>query len=943
MFLYSRSPKRYAWINRPPRGQGCRGGSREGRVRDDADSMRQDWADEAPSGSNQRLLGAGRVGIFEWDIPTGRIICSPSGELIHYRVPGTFAGTYEALLDMVHPSDRERFDAAVSQALEQKSDYCVEYRVVAPDNTIRWVEGRGRVDSDSPGRAQRMIGVCADVTERRQTLDSLRRGDEPYGNIVEAANEGVWLLDTHGRTLYVNWRLSLMLGYAADELVGRRLPQFCFPDDAQAVEDYIESNLQGTAQEFEFRFRHKDGSEVLVFASTTPARVAGSIIGALGLFWDVTARKKAEQALRQSQERFRQLAENLDDVFWVADPVSGKVIYVSPAYDRVWGRRAEALYENFLDWAEAIHPDDRERVRVSLGANAVHDRVDQEYRILRPDGSVRWIHDRRFPVRDEALGVDRLVGFAADITELKNAELSLRLSEGKLRALLESASEGIVATDGEGRILLVNGMSERLFGYRREELFGQPIEILLPEDLRAIHRGHRQTYVDHPRARPMGAGMALTARRKDGTTFPVEISLSFTQEGGPLVVLALITDITERKRIEERLRETAKLESLGVLAGGIAHDFNNLLTGVLGNASMVMEQLPPESSVRALIAEVVRSADRAAHLTQQMLSYSGRGRFVIRPVNLSEFTRDMVMLLQSSIPRTVQLQLDLRADVPPVDADIAQLQQVIMNLVINGAEAIGDAPGVVAVRTGVREFAPGGIPASLRESGVVPGRYVFLEVRDTGHGMDELTVRRIFDPFFTTKFTGRGLGLAAVQGIVRGHRGAIEVETLPGQGSTFTVLLPESSLHVTRTPEKVRQHQAGRVGSGTVLIVDDEGAIRKMARTMLEQVGYTVILAENGEEAVSIFRKTASQISAVLLDMTMPVMSGAETLRQLRELKPDIPVILSSGFSRIEALERFQGATIQGFVQKPYTPAQLIEKINGVAASSRSPGANAHG
>ena len=733
------------------------------------------------------------LGLWDWDIPTGRIVCSPGLELIHDRVPGTFAGTYEGLLNLVHPDDREHFAAALTQAVEQKSDFCVEYRIALSDDTARWVESRGRVAGDGRGSAHRVVGVCMDITERRQTLDSLRLGAEPNHSIVEAANEGVWLLDTHRRTVYANSRLSFMLGYTTDELAGRRLPEFCFPDDVQAARNHIERSLRGIMEEFEFRFRRKDGSEVLVFASIAPARVArSSTIGVLGLFWDVSARRNAEQALRESAERFRQLTEYLDDVFWVADRVSEKVVYVSPAYDRLWGRRAEALYENSLDWMEAIHPEDRERVRGSFDAKAVQSRVDLEYRILRPDGSVRWIHDRRFPVRNEVLGVERLVGIAEDITELKNAELSLRLSEGKLRALLESASEGIVAIDGEGKILLLNSTSERLFGYRREELLGQPVEILLPEDLRTIHRGHRQTYVDHPRTRPMGAGMALSARRKDGTTFPVEISLSFAQEGESLTVLALITDITERKRVEERLRETAKLESLGVLAGGIAHDFNNLLTGVLGYASMAMEQLPPESSVRPMIAEVVRSAERAAHLTQQMLSYSGRGRFVVRPVNLSEFTRDIVTLLESSIPRTVQLQLELPADVPPVDADIAQLQQLIMNLVINGGEAIGDAPGVVTVRTGVREFAHGRVPASLSENGIVPGRYVFLQVTDTGSGMDDLTRQRIFDPFFTTKFTGRGLGLSSAQGIVRGHRGAIDVESSPGRGSTFTVLLPES-------------------------------------------------------------------------------------------------------------------------------------------------------
>jgi PAS domain S-box-containing protein len=912
-------------------------------MKDDAETDRRNRAQEALSGSNQQLriaLDSGRVGIWEWDIPTGRISCSPGLELIHYRVPGTFAGTYEALLNQVHPSDREHFAAAVERALEQKADCCVEYRVVLPDNTTGWVESRGRVDCDGQGRAQRMIGVCADITERRQTLDSLGQSYERYRSIVDAANEGVWLIDTQARTLYVNWRLSLMLGYTADEFIGRRLPEFCFPNDIQAAQDHIESSFQGVSCQFDFRFRHKNGSEVLVFASTSPTRVAqGSIIGTLGLFWDVTARKQVERALRESEERFRQLAENLEDVFWVADPVIEKVIYVSPAYDRLWGRSAESLYRNHLEWAEAIHPDDRGRVRGSFGLNAVQGQFEEEYRILRPDGSLRWIHDRRFPVRNESGDIDRLVGFAEDITERKNAELSLRLSEGKLRALLESASEGIVAIDGENKILLVNAKSEKLFGYRREELVGQTVETLLPDDLRGVHSGHRQAYLAHPRTRAMGSGMTLAARRKDGTTFPVEISLSFVQEGESVMVLALVTDITERERFEEQLRQTAKLESLGVLAGGVAHDFNNLLTAVLGNASMAMEQLPAGSPIRALIEEVVRSGKRAALLTKQLLAYSGRDRVVVQPVDLSDFTRDIVTLVQSSIPRTVQLQLQLPAEVIPVEADIAQLQQVVMNLVINGAEAIGDAPGVLTIRTGVREIGPGQIRASLSASGTVPGRYAFLEVQDTGCGMDEATKQRIFDPFFTTKFTGRGLGLAAVLGIVRGHRGAIDVDSTLGRGSTFTVLLPVT-LSQVRTPDSIEQ-RAGRVGTGTILVVDDEEMIRKLARNILEQSGYTVIVAENGEQAIRIFREVAGQISAVLLDMTMPVMSGEKTLEQLRGINPGVRVLLSSGFSEIEALERFPGKAVQGFVQKPYTAAHLVEKISSVLVASRNPSANA--
>jgi two-component system, cell cycle sensor histidine kinase and response regulator CckA len=901
----------------------------------DAERDLHNWAEEALSG--RIALGRERVGIWEWDIPSGRVNCSSGFELIHFRIPGTFAGTYESLLDLVHPDDRERVATAVSSALERKSDYSIEYRVVLPDNSIGWIESRGRVDCDHDGRVQRMIGVCVDIGERRRTLELLRRSDLPFSSIAEAANDGAWLIDTKGRTLYVNWRLSLMLGYTSNEFLGHTLPQFCLPDDAQAAQEHIDAALRGISEQFDVRFRHKNGGEIAVFASMSPTRVAqGSIMGVLGLFWDITARKKAELALHQSEERFRHLVENLEDVFWVADPANEKMVYVSPAYDRLWGRSTEWLYQSYTEWTEAVHPDDFARLRAFFDLRAVHGHIDQEYRIRRPDGSVRWIRDRRFLVRNEVLKVDRVVGFAEDITERKNAELSLQLSEGKLRALLESASESIVAIDEHGKILLVNGRTDELFGYRREELIGQMVEVLLPEDVRGVHSRHRESYFAHPRSRAMGAGMVLAGRRKDGTTFPVEISLSFVHEGSSVLVLALISDITERKQLEERLRETAKFESLGVLAGGIAHDFNNLLTGIMGSASLVMEQVPAESSLRPLVEDVLRATERAAHLTNLMLAYSGRGRFVVQPVNFSEFTHETAKLLRGSLPPAVQLQLQLHAELPMVEADIAQLQQLIMNLVINGAEAIGDAPGVVTVRTGVRELAQEQISASWSDSGLVPGRYVFLKIKDTGCGMDESTKQRIFDPFFTTKFTGRGLGLAAVQGIVRGHKGAIEVESTPGQGSSFTILFPES-LRQIRTAEPTEQHLTGMAGIGTVLVVDDEAMIRKMAQMILERVGYTVIVAEGGEQAISIFRKAADQISVVLLDMTMPVMDGEETLKQLREIRPDVPVLMSSGFGEIEVVERLQGQAIEGFVQKPYTAAHLVNRVNSIVAASSVP------
>jgi PAS domain S-box-containing protein len=516
-------------------------------------------------------------------------------------------------------------------------------------------------------------------------------------------------------------------------------------------------------------------------------------------------------------------------------------------------------------------------------------------------------------------------------THLQTEIAQHKQSEGRVRALLESASEGIVVIDEKGEILLVNGTTERFFGYERGELFGKPVETLLKEDLHEAHRGHRQTYFAHPHTRAMGVGMPLSGRRKDGTTFPVEISLSFIDEGGRKVVLAMVNDVTERKRVEDQLRELDKVESLGVLAGGIAHDFNNMLTGILGNASMAIDELPAGSSGQEMIGDVIRSAERAAHLTNQMLAYSGKGKFLVKPINLSQFTRDIVHLVRSSIPRTAELDLRLVEDVPLVAADIAQLQQLIMNLLINAGEAIGDAPGTVTIRTGVRDLTEGTNPAGPRHADVVPGRHVFLEVKDNGSGMDELTRRRIFDPFFTTKFTGRGLGLSAVQGIVRGHLGAIEVESTPGHGTTFTVLFPETALHIR--PEPTRQLACG-VGSGTILVVDDDEAILKMTRFMLENEGYKVLVAKNGAVALDIFRKDAGQIVAVLLDMTMPVMSGAETLKHLRGIRPDVPIALSSGFSELESLAHFPVKTVEAFVQKPYRAADLVENINQIVAES---------
>jgi CheY-like chemotaxis protein len=372
-----------------------------------------------------------------------------------------------------------------------------------------------------------------------------------------------------------------------------------------------------------------------------------------------------------------------------------------------------------------------------------------------------------------------------------------------------------------------------------------------------------------------------------------------------------------------------------VLAGGVAHDFNNLLVGILGNASLALESLPPLSGVRSILEDLLTAGERAAQLTHQMLAYSGKGRFVVELVDISELIRKTLSLIQASIPRTVQLELDLAAALPAVEIDVAQIQQLIMNLVINGAEAVPEGrPGVVIITARQQRVDEDYLRAARLSQSASPGQYVCLEVRDTGAGMDESTKARIFDPFFTTKFTGRGLGLATVLGIVRGHKGTIQVDSAPGKGSMFRILLPAASKALAPGASTAQRPTSDLAGAGAVLVVDDEQIVRQMAQLSLRRYGYTVLLAANGQEALEVFRKNENEIRLVLLDMTMPVMSGEDTFIELKKIRPDVQIVLSSGYNEADAVKRFEGRNLAGFIQKPYTTAALGAKVKSVLSKT---------
>jgi nitrogen-specific signal transduction histidine kinase/CheY-like chemotaxis protein len=401
--------------------------------------------------------------------------------------------------------------------------------------------------------------------------------------------------------------------------------------------------------------------------------------------------------------------------------------------------------------------------------------------------------------------------------------------------------------------------------------------------------------------------------------------------------------VSEQKRTEAALREkeeafrqAQKLESIGVLAGGIAHDFNNLLTGIMGNAGLARRALLSGRHEKAadMLKDVLKASERAADLTRQLLAYAGKGQFVVQPVDVCKIVTEVSTLIRSSISKKITLVMDIPEMCPAVQGDRTQLQQLVMNLVINGGEAIGDRAGTLTVRIRTEHLTERREHIRTQGFPITSGEYVRIDVIDTGEGMDKETRDRIFEPFFTTKFLGRGLGLSAALGIVRGHHGAIGVRSEPDKGTTFTVLLP-----VAREP--AHQRQSGSElqpemeirGVGTVLVVDDDPSVRALAESVLQEAGYVVELAENGLHAVERLRHLGDAISLILLDLTMPQLGGAEAALEMRRIHPNVPIVAMSGYGDVEVMERFSGAAVDDFLPKPFRPDQLTAKVRDVLSS----------
>jgi PAS domain S-box-containing protein len=772
--------------------------------------------------------------------------------------------------------------------------------------------------------------------------ESLSEARQRYEDLFHMAADAIIVHEASagggGRVVRANDAACELLGYSAETMETLSVLDLVAPEERQAAASDVRVTLREGVLRHEKTLLASDGRRIATEMNTRVFRDRGQLM-VLAVIRDVTERKRGEEQVRELSQRLTYHVDNspLAVIEWGPDL---RIARWSLEAERLFGWRAEEVLGRRAEEMRWLYEEDAGRVAESNARLVAGEgRGFSSNRNYCKDGSVVHCEWYNSALVDESGQLRSILSLVLDVTARKEAEARLEEAKRLLDALLDNVPEGITIADANLRVQAASRYGRELLGTTPR---GMPVSLMFERWKVYQPDGATELTVDDlPLVRAVRNGeivrdLEVLQANAAGTRLPLLCNAAPIRDSAGRIVGGVVAwrDLTERKRSEERLRQAQKLESIGLLAGGIAHDFNNLLVGVIGNASLAQEMLEPGHPAAELLERVVGSGEHAALLTRQMLAYAGKGRFVVEPIDLARLTAEITDLVKPSIPKKVRLHLDLPSDLPPVMADRGQLQQVVMNLVLNAGEAIGDHVGDIAVRAGCRDVDGGAPPADPHGGELHPGRYVFLEVRDTGCGMDEDTRGRIFDPFFTTKFTGRGLGLSAVSGILRGHNGAIQVSSEPGKGSCFTALFPASSLTPAARPGRGRvEGEPARPGD-LVLVVDDEEVVRQLARRVLESHGVPVIEAESAMAALDLLAREGARVSVILLDLSMPGLSGAEALPEFRRLHPGVRVLVSSGFGEDEVMSIFAGQKICGFIQKPYTTTRLLEAVRAALDSA---------
>lgn len=870
------------------------------------------------------------IGHWELDHITGRLYWSDSIYSLFEISKEEFSETYEGFLSLVYEEDRERVHKAYTAHLEKHIPYDIQHRIKKANGSIVWVRERCKTDFDTHGKPLRSIGVVMDTTNLKAAEEVARKNEERFRLILETSLEGICVVDLKGRFIYANKSALRISGYSLQEIYGMTIKDIIPPQYLANVNKRIQNRLAGNTDHYyyESAIIHKNGQIILIEISSTPIIEQDTSTGILIIFRDISEREKLITSLQESHQTLQEIMDSVTDGLYIIGTDS-RILKANKALEHryshkmpIEGKKCHEVFEDSP--TPCAECPNRQTQKTGY--------ISSNYKLhTLAEGIERLFHITSYPVKNTKGTVIKSIQIIKDVTRQKQLEDLLKASEERHRNIVEHIPMGIAYYNRHLILEFCNDNLVKILGTSHKKLANLDMHTL--KDSRILSC-LQMPFVGENGEYEGWYECTVSAKKIYALIKTIPI---FDAKGDPSSAILILQDLTqshlaeqEKLKAERQLQHVQRLESLGVLAGGIAHDFNNLLMSIIGNVELAQRKLPSLSPASENLNNILKASEKAADLCKQMLAYSGKGKFVVQYLNISDLVKDMSYLLEVSISKRIKLRYEFADDLPPIEGDIAQINQIIMNLITNAGEAIGDKSGIITIRTGIMHCDRSYLKETWLDENLSEGPYCYYEVADTGCGMTNEVKARIFEPFFTSKFTGRGLGMSAVLGIIRGHKGAIKIYSEPNRGSIIKVLFPAVMNAVTQKMKENNHTLEKFHGSGTILLVDDEETIRSLGKEILTAFGFSVLMAEDGRDAVNIFQKEFQHINLVILDLMMPHMDGADCFLELKRIKPNIKVLMSSGYNEQEITQRFIGKGLAGFLQKPYQIQQLLNMIRKV-------------